>query len=50
MEQRSITDLTSEVSIHAPVKGATINLLASVASEDDVSIHAPVKGATIGML
>ncbi len=35
----------SDVSIHAPVKGAT-RFKASMALYLDVSIHAPVKGAT----
>ena len=33
------------VSIHAPVKGATVSVSVSV-SVSKVSIHAPVKGAT----
>ena len=33
------------ISIHAPVKGATIGTL-SEAEEVEISIHAPVKGAT----
>ena len=33
------------VSIHAPVKGATLKMLGQVVGLD-VSIHAPVKGAT----
>ncbi|HFD12712.1 MAG TPA: hypothetical protein ENJ32_09625 [Crenotrichaceae bacterium] len=36
---------TSQVSIHAPAKGATYILRAST-SHDLVSIHAPAKGAT----
>ena len=34
------------VSIHAPVKGATLALMGVVTGGIAVSIHAPVKGAT----
>ena len=34
------------VSIHAPVKGATVQRI-TVDHDDPVSIHAPVKGATL---
>ncbi len=36
---------TKNVSIHAPVKGATL-IGRCWAAENEVSIHAPVKGAT----
>ena len=36
----------ASVSIHAPVKGATIAVADAECSELSVSIHAPVKGAT----
>ena len=39
--------MTFIVSIHAPVKGATIMSLISVFVTLSVSIHAPVKGATL---
>ena len=40
-----MTSTCSDVSIHAPVKGAT--LMPGLAGlEENVSIHAPVKGAT----
>ena len=35
----------SVISIHAPVKGATL-LLTRILKRGDISIHAPVKGAT----
>ena len=34
------------ISIHAPVKGATINCLKKYFPDLPISIHAPVKGAT----
>ena len=34
------------ISIHAPVKGATINPCGSLGQQIGISIHAPVKGAT----
>ncbi len=37
---------TDTVSIHAPVKGATIESGDDRWLSDEVSIHAPVKGAT----
>ena len=36
------------VSIHAPVKGATLDDLLQTLIYKEVSIHAPVKGATYG--
>ena len=36
----------SNISIHAPVKGATSSLDSAMARCIDISIHAPVKGAT----
>ncbi len=40
--------LSFEVSIHAPVRGAT-HLTFNDAAHEIVSIHAPVRGATIGI-
>ena len=37
--------LNLSISIHAPVKGATVQFR-PIAGVDDISIHAPVKGAT----
>ena len=37
------------ISIHAPVKGATV-LVGCGQVAQDISIHAPVKGATFGMI
>ena len=37
--------LPNVISIHAPAKGATVNVLAIV-KQYDISIHAPAKGAT----
>ena len=37
--------ISNHVSIHAPVKGATV-VMGIVNAEEFVSIHAPVKGAT----
>ena len=34
------------ISIHAPVKGATLRILEKVPRTSSISIHAPVKGAT----
>ena len=34
------------ISIHAPVKGATVGADALGATNERISIHAPVKGAT----
>ena len=39
------TGRSLNISIHAPVKGATQNILDEYA-KDGISIHAPVKGAT----
>ena len=38
----------SEISIHAPVKGAT-RIILSDGSTAGISIHAPVKGATVSV-
>ena len=40
---------TLDVSIHAPVKGATLRVFIKV-DPITVSIHAPVKGATLGIV
>ena len=40
-----ILSIVSTISIHAPVKGATLNIDMMVVNEL-ISIHAPVKGAT----
>ena len=37
------------ISIHAPVKGATIDLARLDGRQGGISIHAPVKGATLLM-
>ena len=39
------TNNPSDISIHAPVKGATVGH-ARLPAEGGISIHAPVKGAT----
>lgn len=36
----------AEISIHAPVKGATVHCTRLDLALDDISIHAPAKGAT----
>ena len=36
----------SGISIHAPVKGATMSFAFDITSQTIISIHAPVKGAT----
>ena len=38
--------MSNEVSIHAPVKGATVSTASWTVDVQPVSIHAPVKGAT----
>ena len=38
--------ITKAISIHAPVKGATVTFLPIRAHFASISIHAPVKGAT----
>jgi len=38
--------MTNAVSIHAPVKGATMTMITGEKYYLGVSIHAPVKGAT----
>ena len=45
MRDRKVTAFVC-ISIHAPVKGATL-LLSGVLEVAVISIHAPVKGATI---
>ena len=42
-----MTTMTREISIHAPVKGATYLRDKKGTVTDKISIHAPVKGATI---
>ena len=42
------TGAGSDISIHAPVKGAT-KISGDNAHPNDISIHAPVKGATISL-
>ena len=49
MQMIASTPALSAVSIHAPVKGATLPGLRMV-TDSRVSIHAPVKGATVGSL
>ena len=39
-------DAKTVISIHAPVKGATIWTLLDMPATGEISIHAPVKGAT----
>ena len=48
-DRKSVDDrlATIEISIHAPVKGATAHTLAGFGGAA-ISIHAPVKGATRG--
>ena len=41
-----IHNFAIRVSIHAPVKGATLHTTKLCDVREDVSIHAPVKGAT----
>ena len=45
LETAIITPLSMRVSIHAPLKGATVNPF-DVQHGQFVSIHAPLKGAT----
>ena len=45
-DQRVLQDVLKQVSIHAPVKGATFHWFLTRRGTD-VSIHAPVKGATL---
>ena len=44
--RNAIENGASEVSIHAPTRGATIGITDRVSSEERVSIHAPTRGAT----
>ena len=41
-----VSDYSAIISIHAPVKGATISLYGMPFCALSISIHAPVKGAT----
>ena len=45
--RNAIENGASEVSIHAPTRGATIGITDRVSSEERVSIHAPTRGATL---
>ena len=44
-----MSDTVISISIHAPVKGATI-IKEGTLTQNQISIHAPVKGATIEMV
>ena len=46
LQIRSIFLKYLNISIHAPVKGATFKALGAYHAGDLISIHAPVKGAT----
>ena len=46
MRSQFDVDASMHVSIHAPVKGATLTPATVSSVQRDVSIHAPVKGAT----
>ena len=48
--RNAIENGASEVSIHAPTRGATIGITDRVSSEERVSIHAPTRGATYVMV
>ena len=41
--------INMDISIHAPVKGATRSCADDKISHRHISIHAPVKGATSGL-
>ena len=42
-------DVDQLISIHAPMKGATHNMMVKCMAVVIISIHAPMKGATAGL-
>ena len=48
--ERVAKEWDGQISIHAPVKGATRPILYNANETAFISIHAPVKGATSGTL
>ena len=45
-EDTRIRDVVTDISIHAPMKGATGELVTYQRKDSSISIHAPMKGAT----